>query len=74
MEGAHFMEVKLHELNTIIEGTDALYHEASKRLGLSDVQMCILYNLYERGDGCPQKELYKSTGITSFNLTFIKSS
>lgn len=62
------MKVKMHDLNMIIEGTDALYHEASKKLGLSDAQMCILYNIYEHGDGCPQKELYKSTGISKSTI------
>ncbi|MBO6129599.1 MAG: MarR family transcriptional regulator [Pseudobutyrivibrio sp.] len=62
------MKVKMHDLNMILEGTDALYHEASKKLGLSDAQMCILYNIYEHGDGCPQKELYKSTGISKSTI------
>lgn len=62
------MEVKMQELNMIIGGTEALYHEASKRLGLSDAQMCILYMIYEHGDGCPQKELYKSTGISKSTI------
>ena len=57
------MEVKLKELNMIMEGTDALYHEAARRLGLSDAQMFILYILFERGEGYAQKDFCSLTGI-----------
>ncbi len=62
------MEVKLRELNLIMEGTDALYHEAAKRLGVSNAEMTILYMLYEYGEGCPQKDLYKHTGISKSTI------
>ncbi len=57
------MEVKLKELNMIMEGMDALYHEAAKRLGLSDAELCIFYILYERGEGYAQKDFCSLTGI-----------
>ena len=58
------MEVKFREMNLIMESTDALYHEAAKRLGLSDADFCILYILTESNGIAPQKVLYKETGIS----------
>ena len=57
------MEVKMKELNMLMESTDALYHEAAKRLGLSDAELCILYILYEQGEGRAQKDFCSLTGI-----------
>lgn len=58
------MEVKFRELNTIMAGTEALYHEAAKRLGVSDVELLILYVLTGQDGACPQRDLYKETGIS----------
>ncbi len=58
------MQIKLKELNQILESIDALYHKAAKKLGLSDAELTILYSLYEKGDGCPQKDFYNQTGIS----------
>ena len=60
--------VKFQELNMVMEGTDALYHEAARRLGVSDAEMSILYMLYENGDGFSQKKLYQQTGISKTTI------
>ena len=62
------MEVKFHEMNLIMEGTDALYHEAAKRLGLSDADFDILYSLVEAGGSIPQKKIYLETGISKSTI------
>ena len=61
-------EVKFKELNHIMESTDALYHKAALKLGLSGAEMTILYILYETGDGCPQREIYARTGISKSTI------
>ncbi len=58
------MEVKLKELNMIMEKTDSLYHKVSKKLGLSDAQFNILYMIYEKGEGCSQNEFCDSYGMS----------
>ena len=61
-------EQKFQELNLIMEGIDALYHEAAKKLGVSDAEMSILYMMYEHGDGLPQKNLYQQTGVSKTTI------
>ncbi len=61
-------EVKFKELNNIMGSTDALYHKAAQKLGLSDAEMTILYILYETGDGCPQRDFYIKTGISKSTI------
>ncbi|MCR4673339.1 MAG: MarR family transcriptional regulator [Lachnospiraceae bacterium] len=58
------MEIKFRELNSLMEGTDVLYHRAAKSLGISDAELYIYYSLLERGGACPQRDLYKETGIS----------
>ncbi|SDM53924.1 MarR family winged helix-turn-helix transcriptional regulator [Lachnospira pectinoschiza] len=58
------MEVKFKKLNELFGKTDIAYHEASKKLGLSDSYFNILYVLYEMGDGLSQKEICDITGLT----------
>ena len=60
--------VKFRELNEVIEATDALYHEAARIMGMSDVEMDIYYKLYEYGDGLKQKELYRQVGISKSTI------
>lgn len=58
------MEVKFKKLNELFGKTDIAYHEASKKLGLSDSYFNILYVLYEMGDGLSQKEICDITGLS----------
>ena len=40
------------------------YHDAARRLGLSDSELDILYTLCTHALGCPQSAIYKETGAT----------
>lgn len=53
----------LKRLNNIISETDALYHEASFRLGISDSACMILYSICLSGRSCPLSRIVKSTGL-----------
>lgn len=54
----------LKRLNHIISETDALYHEASFRLGISDSVCMILYSICTIGKSCPLNQIVKSTGLS----------
>lgn len=56
----------LRRLNHLLSETDAAYHEASVRLGLSDSVMQILYTVCNYGDGrrCPLQEVCVQTGVS----------
>ena len=49
----------LGRLNELHSQTDAVYHEMSLKLGLSDSAISILYILCEQGDPCPLKTVYR---------------
>ena len=42
---------------------DAAYHEAARRLGLSDSAMRILYTICLNGDNCPLCDIVRLSGI-----------
>lgn len=43
---------------------DAAYHEAARRLGLSDSAMSILYTICLNGDNCPLSDIVSLSGIS----------
>ena len=54
----------MKEFNIVNGMINGYYHEAALKLGLSDVEMNILYALCMEGSGCYQSLLYKNTGLT----------
>lgn len=50
---------KLHRINYLIAETDALYHQASLKLGISDSAMRVLYTVYDCG-GAASSATYTS--------------
>ncbi len=61
---SEYVSKSLRRLNHIISGTDALYHEASFRLGISDSVCMILYSILTVGESCPLNVIVKSTGLS----------
>lgn len=53
---------ELKRFNYIIGETNALYHEAALRLGISDSALDILYTICEIGEGCKQIDICKLCG------------
>lgn len=43
---------------------DALYHQSSLKLGISDSVSMVMYTIYDRGNECKLSDIYKSTGIS----------
>ena len=56
----------LRRFNYLLSETDAAYHEAASRLGLSDSVMQILYTVCDSdsGERCPLSEVCRRTGIS----------
>ena len=44
--------------------TDAVYHQASLRLGIADSTMRILYTILDNGERCLLSDVYKQSGIS----------
>lgn len=57
---------EMKRFNYLISETDAVYHEMSLKLGVSDSTMYVLYAICEYDDGyrCPLKEICLRTGIS----------
>ena len=57
---------EMRRFNYLIVETDAVYHEAALKLGLSDSALQILYTVcdYDGGDACPLQEISRLTGIS----------
>lgn len=54
----------MRRFNHLVSETDAVYHEAALRMGMSDSTMQILYILCDRGGGCPIGEICRLSGIS----------
>lgn len=51
-------------LNMLLAETDAVYHEAAKRMGLADSDMKILYTLCHLGQQAPLADVIRLSGIS----------
>lgn len=59
---------EVRRLTHLIGETDAAYHEAATKLGLSDSAMQILYTLFDCGGSCPLREVCLMTGLSKQTL------
>lgn len=57
-------EAAIRRINYLASEMDALYHQASLRLNISDSVSIVLYTIYDKGDGCLLSDVYKSSGIS----------
>lgn len=55
---------KIHEINYLTAEIDALYHQASRKLGLSDSVSRVLYTICDMGEDCLLSDIYKKSGIS----------
>lgn len=62
MNRSHINEI--HQINYLVSEMDALYHQASLKLGISDSVSIVLYTIYDVGDGCLLSDVYKKSGIS----------
>lgn len=59
----HFSK-ELRRYNYLYNEIDAVYHELSLKLGLSDSSMLILYTICDYGDSCLLQDIYGNSGIS----------
>lgn len=55
---------EIHRINYLTLEMDALYHQASRKLGISDSVSIVLYTIYDTGENCLLSEIYKKSGIS----------
>lgn len=54
----------INKINYLSSEIDALYHQASLKLGISDSVSIILYTVYDAGRSCLLSDIYKKSGIS----------
>lgn len=52
------------QINYLSSEIDALYHQASLKLGISDSVSIVLYTVYVAGECCLLRDIYKKSGIS----------
>ncbi len=56
--------VEIRRINYLASEMDALYHQASLKLGISDSVSIVLYTIYDVGEGCLLSDIYKRSGVS----------
>ena len=59
-----FISNEMKRYNHLIGEIDAVYHEISFNLGLSDSAMKILYTICDNGDSCLLQEISRRSGVS----------
>lgn len=60
----YYVMEAISKINYLCSETDALYHQASLKLGISDSVSIILYTVYDAGESCLLSDIYKKSGIS----------
>ena len=68
LEGGVALDFKrfdeIHRINYLTSEMEALYHQASLKLGISDSVSIVLYTIYDTGERCLLSDVYKKSGIS----------
>ena len=51
-------------LNSLAYDLDVVYHQAARKLGVTDSAMYVLYRIYELGEGCLLQDICREAGIS----------
>ena len=54
----------IHQINYLTSEMEALYHQASLKLGITDSVSIVLYTIYDTGEDCLLSDIYKKSGIS----------
>jgi len=55
---------EIHRINYLTSEMEALYHQASLKLGITDSVSIILYTIYDNSKFCLLSDIYKKSGIS----------
>ncbi|GAB6110063.1 MarR family winged helix-turn-helix transcriptional regulator [Fusibacter bizertensis] len=54
----------IHRINYLTSEMEALYHQSSLKLGITDSVSIVLYTIYDAGENCLLSDIYKKSGIS----------
>jgi len=54
---------EIHQINYLTSEMDALYHQSSLKLGITDSVSIVLYTIFDTGESCFLSDIYKKSGI-----------
>ena len=54
----------INKINYLSSEIEALYHQVSLKLGISDSVSVVLYTIYDAGESCLLSDIYKKSGIS----------
>lgn len=60
----HHDPTYVRRLGYLSNELEALYHQSSLRLGISDSVSIVLYTIYDKGKDCLLSDVYKNSGIS----------
>ena len=60
----HYEIAAINKINYLSTEIEALYHQASLKLGISDSVSIVLYTIYDEGGSCLLSDIYKKSGIS----------
>ena len=55
---------EIHQINYLTSEMEALYHQASLKLGITDSVSIVLYTIYNTDENCLLSDIYKKSGIS----------
>lgn len=55
---------KMQKVNFLTHDLDAIYHQAARKLKVSDSVLYVLYMIYEKGDHCLLYDICSESGIS----------
>jgi DNA-binding MarR family transcriptional regulator len=55
---------EIHRINYLTYEMQALYHQASLKLGITDSVSIVLYTICDTGENCLLSDIYKKSGIS----------
>lgn len=58
------IQEKIYRINCLTEETDAIYHQAAVKFGMSDSALWIFYMLYTNNGKCKLNDIYRTSGIS----------
>lgn len=64
LSGSMDYKEKVNKIDSLSNDLDAVYHFASRRLGISDSVLTVLYEVHVSGGSCPLGSITKNNGIS----------
>lgn len=55
---------KIQRVNCLSNDLESIYHQAARKLGVSDSVLCVLYMIHEKGDHCLLYDICSGSGIS----------